>query len=54
DLAGPADAAAVPVPVRAAIARAIGSTIAIQAPVTPIATQTPVAIAPIAIQAPKA
>ncbi|KFQ70427.1 hypothetical protein N335_13942, partial [Phaethon lepturus] len=49
DLAGPAAATAVPVVpvgVRAARARTIGSTIAIQAPVTqgaPIAIQTPTA-----------
>ncbi|KFO10089.1 hypothetical protein N312_09191, partial [Balearica regulorum gibbericeps] len=48
----------VPVGVRAAIARTIGSTIAVQTPVTqgaPIAAQTPVAqgaIAPIAVQTP--
>ncbi|KFQ04576.1 hypothetical protein N329_00463, partial [Haliaeetus albicilla] len=62
DLAGPADATAVPaVPVGARAARAgtIGSTIAIQAPVTqgaPIAIQTPTIQggAPIAIQAPVA
>ncbi|KFQ64683.1 hypothetical protein N334_00873, partial [Pelecanus crispus] len=59
-LAGPTAATAVPaVPggVRAARARTIGSTIAIQAPVTqgaPIAIQTPTAQggAPIAIQTP--
>ncbi|KFQ99629.1 hypothetical protein Y956_06011, partial [Nipponia nippon] len=59
DLAGPTAAKAVPivpVGVRVAIGRAIGSTIAVQTPVTkraPIAIQTPVAqgaIAPIAIQ----
>ncbi|KFM03434.1 hypothetical protein AS27_15129, partial [Aptenodytes forsteri] len=58
DLAGPAAAMAVPivpVGVRAAIAGTIGSTVAIQAPVTqgaPIAVQTPTAQgrAPISIQ----
>ncbi|KFQ70425.1 hypothetical protein N335_13939, partial [Phaethon lepturus] len=65
DLAGSAAATAVPaipVGVRAAGARTIGSTIAIQAPVTqgraiaPIAIETPIAqggaIAPIAIETP--
>ncbi|KFW66233.1 hypothetical protein AS28_11507, partial [Pygoscelis adeliae] len=61
-LAGPAAATAVPVVpvgIRAAIARTVGSTITIQTPVTqgaPIAVQTPIAqggaIAPIAIQTP--
>ncbi|KFV92979.1 hypothetical protein N327_00895, partial [Fulmarus glacialis] len=60
DLAGPPAATAVPavpVGVRAARARTIGSTIAIQAPVTqgaPIAPQTPIAQGgvPISIQTP--
>ncbi|KFW66240.1 hypothetical protein AS28_11514, partial [Pygoscelis adeliae] len=60
DLAGPAAATAVPVVpvgVRAAIARTIGSTVAIEAPVTqgaPISMQTPIAQgrAPISIQTP--
>ncbi|KFW66236.1 hypothetical protein AS28_11510, partial [Pygoscelis adeliae] len=49
DLAGPAAATAVPVVpvgIRAAIARTVGSTITIQTPVTqgaPIAVQTPIA-----------
>ncbi|KFQ70424.1 hypothetical protein N335_13938, partial [Phaethon lepturus] len=62
DLVGPAAATAVPVVpvgVRVAIVRTVGSTIAIQAPITKrasIAVQTPIAqggaIAPIAIETP--
>ncbi|KGL85934.1 hypothetical protein N301_00008, partial [Charadrius vociferus] len=63
-LAGPTDPTAVPVGpvgVRVAVARAIGSTVAVQTPVTqgaPIAVQTPIAqggaVAPIAPQTPVA